>query len=199
MRYGLLLLLLAAPAAFGQAPAQDVKHLALEANLGTSSFSGDLSNNQAAWTYGLSLSLGQHLWGDDPLANMFGGLASMWSLNFTSISAKTKDSTPFPFTRNKDFNIVGTAIAPTLCALAKAQIQTCFGVGWEEFDVQQSSDNEQIYGTTLWSLGIGHFLSDELHYGVKLNYRNVVQTVAGTHNSFSVISVLASLGWQFRT
>jgi hypothetical protein len=179
---------------------QGLSHMAIEGNLGISSFSGDLSAESAAPTYGMTVAVGQHTWSNSSsIAKTLGGLGSLWNLNLTSIASKTKSSNSFPFNQHKSFSVLATSISPTLCALTEAPLQACFGVGWEEFDVQQGSDNEQIYGTTLWSLAIGQYMSEELHAGVKLNYRSVTQTVSGTRSSFAVLSVLLSVGWQFKT
>jgi len=178
---------------------QGVQHLALETNLGVSSFSGDLSADHAAPTYGLTVTVGQAHWGTSAIAKTLGGLGSMWNLSLTSISGKAKKNTSFPFNQSQRFNALATSISPTLCALTEAPLQVCLGIGWEEFDISQASDNEQIYGTTLWSLAAGRLLAEDLHVGVKLNYRTVTQTVLRAKSSFAALSVLLSIGWQFRT
>lgn len=163
---------------------------------GQARFFGKLNKpSRTQQTLGFTLSSANlRAYDGDSLGGRFGTI----NLEIDSVDANN-DYTSFPFKPDASLSIFSVAIMPNYCFLGESPIQACLGFGLNLLQVADS-DNLQSYGTFRYSLSLGRLRvidSGFLAY-LRLNGVLPVQQIVNSENSsFSYLSLVVGLGWQF--
>lgn len=167
--------------------------LSMLAHAGRTSISSGLSGEKSSPTFGVNAIVhGPQNSSSDTL----GGIQGFFLFDFASTKSKTSTDSKFPFAIDQTITLGETALVPTVCALARYDVQACVGFGYILVNVKDDY-NTQTYGSTRADFRVGHYLSSGIVGGVEVHTYSVEQRVADVRSSFSVISYQAGLGYHF--
>ena len=167
--------------------------LAITIGAGRASVSGDLTDGSQGQAWGTAVMMfPQH----NPSAVSTWGVRGYYLVDFANISAKTSQTTEFPFERNQSIKLQETAVVPVLCMFADAALSPCFGVGFAQINAQ-TENNEQTYGSFRGDLRLGRYFQDGLIGGVEYHAVGAKQRVSGRESSFLAQHLKLAIGWRW--
>ena len=168
--------------------ANSSSQLAIAASIGTSSFSGDLSNENSATNYEIQF---HTLF----LKSKRLPIEAYLSIEAMFMRAELKSINGFPFNTTETAKINTFLFAPTVCNTGTLQI--CFGLGQGTVNVNQEK-TQRDYGTWNYRLLLKYALNKKIKAFSQIKYIGKVEVVNGsTEGHFSIFPISAGLSYKF--
>ena len=171
--------------------------LGLGITAGQTYFSGSLSDDHAAPSWGFEADIFTPQSGSSGFADAVGGFRGFFSVDFDTAVANASQSTQFPFTSGKVLSLSESALLSNLCVMTNLPVQGCLGIGWTQIQISEGNSNQQNYGAFRWDFRFGRFFSNGLMAGLKAHYYRVDQVVNSNHSGFGATSYGVVGGWEW--
>lgn len=174
----------------------DTFFLKVSTYYGASQFSGDLSHDKSANTFGLSLTSGPVILPSNT-QSLDTSFLNYMAVDLYLVNAKT-DDTSFPFTADKGISLFTTTLAVGHCWLLDGQLSPCLGLGIGSTSVTQSNENMQSYSSSpVFVLHIPYRFPSRFSLQADVRALNVEQIHDKELSNFTMISTGFGAGWSF--